>query len=226
MLRAVQRTCWPKRFSNRSPNAKKSITNNRTLLASICSSFGLHLGRFWDNLIEDFSIFGGSKRPSNFHRFSHVHRFWFRLGLQLGAIFGAIRPKIEKMARSSPGEVLNTTLLWNTVYDCLDYDFWGVRPRFSNIFQTFCELPGLLWEYFHLLLLRGLRSTRPPALGYVFIGLGQVVSQFTKRIQEHAEDKAENQSVQTSTRNIRLHSFSFNLPFKSETSRLQHDGQR
>ena len=97
--------------------------------------------------IEDFSIFGGSKRPSKFHLF--LHRFFIDFGSVLasnmGPSWGPRRPKIrkngsKKLFRSSPFAVLETNLLLKTVQEPLGLDFWGVRARFSMIFGWFFEL--------------------------------------------------------------------------------------
>ena len=98
--------------------------------------------------IEDFPIFGGSKRPSKFNLFvaSIFYRFWLRLGLQHGAILGPRPLKIRKNGsqkssgsskklRCSPSLLdLNTTLLLDLVYERFGIDFGGVRARFFEIF--------------------------------------------------------------------------------------------
>ena len=91
--------------------------------------------------IEDIPIFGGSKRPSKFHRFwaSIFYRFWVHLGLQHGPILGpktAQNPKngLPNICGSPPLFVRNTIFLQNLVLNRFGVDFGGVLGRFLEDF--------------------------------------------------------------------------------------------
>ena len=121
--------------------------------------------------IEDLPIFAGSKRPSKFHLF--WHRFFIDFGSVLASNMGPSweprRLKIEKMApkkrsRCTPRAVLNTNLLLKTFQEPTCLDFGGVRTRSSVIFWVICWVSWLTKSSTNL----------------------------AKKIQELAEDKAEN----------------------------------
>ena len=146
--------------------------------------------------IEDFLKLWPSKRPSKFHPFSH--RFFIDFGSVLASNMGPSweprRLKIRKngsqnFSCSSPRAVLDTEHPIRPFW----HRFWGVRARFSKIFGWFFELLGLLWTCFRLLLLGGLRPPQtPPLLTWSSLFLVRSSANSTKKIQELAEDKAEN----------------------------------
>ena len=99
--------------------------------------------------IEDFPIFGGSKRPSKFHAF--LHRFFIDFGSVLASnmepSWEPRRLKIRKngsknLARSSPRAALDTNLLLKTVQEPLGLDFGGGQ---ASIFDDFWMIFGTSW---------------------------------------------------------------------------------
>ncbi len=99
--------------------------------------------------IEDFPIFGGSKRPSKFHLF--LHRFFIDFGSVLASNMGPSweprRLKIRKngskiLGGSSPRAALDTNLLLKTVQEPLGLDFGGGQ---GSIFDDFWMIFGTSW---------------------------------------------------------------------------------
>ena len=139
---SFQAFLFPHRFSHRffidfssqlrptgSPKSKFFLRENKIFSKTAFRRLYRFRFRFWCQLasmlaskIEDFPIFGGSKRPSKFHRFwaSIFYRFWVHLGLQHGPILG---PKTAQNLKnvsweslcSSLRALLNTTLIWDMV---------------------------------------------------------------------------------------------------------------
>ena len=142
-----------------------------------CLHVGLQNRRF-----SDFWRFQEAFKISSFFA-SIFYRFWLRLGLQHGAILGAKTAQNLKRWYQKFGAVLSKSgsghdLAFNIVQDRVGIDFEGLRGRFSQIFGSFFEHLGLLWVCFRLLLLS--------------LFLVSSSAKFAKKIQEHAEDKAEN----------------------------------
>ena len=130
--------------------------------------------------IGDFPIFGGSKRPSKFHRFSAsiFYRFWVHLGLQHGPILG---PKTAPNPKKWAPKSLREPLLVGSQYDLPSEPrlrpFW---PRFwggpGSIFEGFWMIFGGFLAYFgHAFgcsCWGGYALPDPPALDLVFVVLG------------------------------------------------------
>ena len=99
--------------------------------------------------IEDFPIFGGSKRPSKINAF--LHRFFIDFGSVLASnmepSWEPRRLKIRKngsktLACSSPRAALDTNLLLKTVQEPLGLDFGGGQ---GSIFDDFWMIFGTSW---------------------------------------------------------------------------------
>ena len=150
--------------------------------------------------IEDFPKLWPSKRPSKFHRF--LHRFFVDFGpvlaSNMGPSWGPRRLKIHKNNWDAPGRcppkaVLNTTLLLDTVLGTFRLGFWGIRARFSKIFERLLEPPGHTLGMFSAALAGGATPPQtPPLLTWFSLFLVRSSANFAKKIQELAEDKAEN----------------------------------
>ena len=179
--------------------------------------------------IEDFPIFGGSKRPSKFHLF--LHRFFIDFGSVLasnmGPSWGPRRVKIRKNGSQKSGwcpprAVLDTNLLLKTVQEPLGLDFWGVRARFSMIFGGFLRASWLNL---------GMFSPALSCLGFrrSWGGLQPTLPRKSKnlprtkpRIQEPAEDKAEKKIRTNAFRKTQISKLSSSkLPSLSQPSLLQ-----
>ena len=99
-------------------------------------------------------------------------------------------------------------------------------PRRLYIFIDFrIEAPRRLWVCFRLLVLCFRQQPSIPAPDLVFVVLGKFFSQFAKRIQELAEDKAENKIPTESHKKHQTTKFSTSkLLFLSQTAVLQKMG--
>ena len=150
--------------------------------------------------IEDFPIFGSSKRPSKFHRFwaSIFYRFWVHLGLQHGTILGAKTPQnlkngIQQSWGSPPLLVLNTIFLQNLVLNRFGLDFGGVRGRFlEDFWRIFGGFLAYFGHAFGCSCWGATPPQTPPLLTWFVLFLVRSSANFVKKIQELAEDKAEN----------------------------------
>ena len=119
------------------------------------------------------------------------YRFWLRLGLQHGAILGAKTPQMvlklwqvapQQSLCSSPFLGLNTNLLLKTVQEPLGLDLWGGQ---DSIFDDFWMIFWNFLAYFgHVF---GCSFLTWFSLFFV-----RSSTNFAKKIQELAEDKAEN----------------------------------
>ena len=94
--------------------------------------------------IEDFPIFGGSKRPSKFHLF--LHRIFIDFGSVLASNMGpSWEPRRLKILKNIVQDLygsslllgLNTNLLLKAVQEPSGLDFLRVRVRFSMILDDF-----------------------------------------------------------------------------------------
>ena len=102
--------------------------------------------------IEDFPIFGPSKRPLKFHRFSH--RFFIDFGSVLasnmGPSWGPRRSKFEKMAsktrRAAPKEqFLIRSCFWTSFKTILALILAGSRLDFRRFLDDFWRLLAYFW---------------------------------------------------------------------------------
>ena len=171
--------------------------------------------------IEDFPIFGGSKRLSKFHAF--LHRFFWHLGSVLasnmGPSWGPRRLKIRKkgsknLGRSSPRAVLDTNLLLKTVQEPLGLDFWGGQ---GSIFDDFWMIFGTSWLTLAMFS-AALAGGASPRFALVFVVLGEVFSQLcqenprtcrgqSRESKNLPRTKPRTKSVQTPTGKIKSQSF-------------------
>ena len=120
-----------------------------------------------------------------------MHRFWYSFFIVFGSLLAsnlgakmAQHPKkrAPKTFPQHPKSASGYESLFKTIQELFDFDVWGVRPRFSMIF----------WMIFRSFLAYFGHVFACSFLPWFSVFLVRSSANFAKKIQELAEDKAEN----------------------------------